>query len=109
MSQLPPKEEQPPQDRTAVKSLFDDRSLQGNGFVEQRDRYRKLLNAEHDGQLVRLGQVQPGRAPFQANDRAENLVDGPASELIRTLEDMEAHKLQSAKVPDAPWSDWYWP
>lgn len=90
-------------------SPFGPDSLSSNAFVEQRDRYRKLLKTEHDGQLIRLGQVQPGRAPYQQNDRAENLVDGPADELLRTLEAMEERGLRSAQLPESPWSDWYWP
>jgi hypothetical protein len=109
MNKLPPKQDHGAQDRQEVPTPFDASSRQGNAFVEQRDSYRKLLNMERDGQLIRLGQVQPGRAPYEKNDRAENLVDGEASELLRTLEEMETRRLLSAKLPEGPWSDWYWP
>jgi uncharacterized protein YozE (UPF0346 family) len=109
MNKLPVKKEHGGEQRQQVSSLFTAASRQGNAFVEQRDRYRKLLSMERDGQLVRLGQVQPGRAPFQQNDRAEDLVDGPAGELVRTLEEMEKQELLSAELAQGPWSDWYWP
>lgn len=77
--------------------------------VRQRDHYRKLLHAERDGQLIRLDQVQPSRMAYQNGDRAENLVDGPADQLVRTLEEMEARGMLRAKLAESPWSDWYWP
>lgn len=109
MNKLPPKKERGGKERQPISTLFTAESRQDNAFVEQRDRYRKLLNMERDGQLVRLGQVQPGRAPFQENDRAEDLVDGPAGELVRTLEEIEQRQLLSAELAEGPWSDWYWP
>jgi hypothetical protein len=109
MNQRPPKEVVPAENRTAAGDLFGADSLSDNAFVEQRDRYRKLLHMERDGQIIKLGQVQPGRAPYLQNDRAENLVDGPADTMARTLEDMETRGLRSAKLAESPWSDWYWP
>lgn len=109
MNQVPAKQGQAPEDRQGVDSLFGQSSRVNNAFVEQRDRYRKLINTERDGQLIRLGQVEPGRAPFLNNDRAENLVDGNAAELIRTLKDAEARNLRKASLGESPWSDWYWP
>ncbi|MCS6915619.1 MAG: hypothetical protein RMK29_00075 [Myxococcales bacterium] len=104
-----PKEDWAPQERKGVPALFSAEDRAGNAFVENRDSYRKKLSMETDGQLIRLEQVLPGRAPFANNDRVENLVDGPASDLLRTLEAMEARSLRQAKLDESPWSDWYWP
>src|SRR5437868_14908258 len=82
LNKLPPKENLQAASRRVAGSPFGPESLSGNSFIEQRDRYRKLINAERDGQLIRLGQVQPGRAPYLQNDRVENLVDGPPEELL---------------------------
>ena len=109
LSTLPPKEDLQNPSQRAAGTAFRADSLSENAFIDQRDRYRKLLNTERDGQLIRLGQVQPGRAPYQQNDRVENLVDGSPDELLRTLEAMEELGLRSARLPESPWSDWYWP
>lgn len=92
-----------------LRTLFPHSSVSGQAFVAQRDQYRKKLCMEVGGQLVRLEQVLPGRAPYLQNDLVENLVDVPADKILRTLEDMEARGLRSGKVGTSPWSDWYWP
>lgn len=109
MDQLPPKKQHPGQGRRGIDTLFGPDSLSGNEFVEQRDKFRRQLRAERDGQLIQLGQVQAGRAAFLENDRAENLVDGPAAELLRTPQAIEQKGLNKAELPESPWSDWYWP
>lgn len=109
MDKIPPKEQHPGRGRRGIDTLFGPDSLAGNEFVEQRDKFRKQLRAERDGQLIQLGQVQPGRAAFMQNDRAEDLVDGPAAELLRTPQAIDDKKLNQAQLPESPWSDWYWP
>lgn len=80
----------------------------GNAFVAARDATRKNLPLGRDGAVLRLGQVLPGRAAIEGNDRAEALVDG-GTQLLRTLEEMEARGLRRAQLAESPWSDWYWP
>ena len=92
-----------------LPTLFGPESLQDGAYIEQRDRYRKRLNAEMDGQLIRLEQMLPGRAPFAQNDMAENLVDVPRKQILRSLEEMEEQGLRASKLDTSPWSDWYWP
>ncbi len=84
-------------------------SVKSNAFVAQRDQVRKLACTERNGLIVRLDQVQPGRAPFLSNDLAENLVDVPSAEILRTLESMEQKGLLSARLKQSPWSSTYWP
>ncbi len=94
---------------SSVPSAFTAEDIASNRFVEQRDQLRKKTCTERQGELIRLEQILPGRAPFQDHDRAENLVDALSSPLLRRLEDMEAEKLTSASLKDSPWSDYYWP
>lgn len=46
-----------------------------------------------------------GKAAFRGADDAAALVDN-ANSMLTKLEDME--KLRKAKLPDSPWSDYYW-
>jgi hypothetical protein len=90
-------------------TAFAPSDIAGNRYVEQRDQVRKKMCTERDGELISLDQILPGRAPFKNNDLAENLVDSLDKPLLRRLEDIEDAKLTTAKLPDAPWSDFYWP
>src|ERR1700687_6167073 len=85
------------------------KSIEGGAFVAQRDTYRQRTCGKKDGQIIDLGQVKPGRAPFARNDLAEDVVDVPAAQVLRKLEDMEAQNLQSAQLKESPWSSTYWP
>lgn len=88
MDQLPPKE------GTAVQ-FFSEDAKQDSSFVESKDQNRS-----------RVLQIQ-GRAGFQYNDRAENLVDNGDS-IVKTLTEMEKQSLLEAKLSETPWSDDYW-
>jgi hypothetical protein len=90
-------------------TAFSASDIANNRFVEERDKTRKKMSTEHDGELISLDQILPGRAPFKSNDLAENLVDKLPTPLLRRLEEMEAARLTSAQLPESPWSDNYWP
>lgn len=88
MDQLPPKE------GTAVQ-FFSEEAKQDSSFVESKDQNRS-----------RVLQIQ-GRAGFQYNDRAENLVDNGES-IVKSLVEMQKQGLLEAKLEETPWSDDYW-
>jgi hypothetical protein len=92
-----------------IATLFPQSSIQGNAFVAQRDQYRRKMRGERSGVLVCLDQILPGRAPFQENDLVEDVVDVPATQIVRTLEGLEQKKLLAAKLSTSPWSSTYWP
>jgi hypothetical protein len=84
-------------------------SVEGNAFVVQRDQVRQKFVTARGGQLIRLDQILPGRAPFGSNDRADDMVDLPAAQILRTLEAMEQKNLLRASLGLSPWSSTYWP
>lgn len=77
-------------------SAFSKRDQQSGQYVQKRHKVRE-----------RLFKVQDGRAPFNQNDLAEDLVDN-GSRMLRTLEAMESKKLRQAQLAESPWSDDYW-
>src|SRR5262245_38786247 len=79
MNQPIPKEATRGQGGREILSLFSDDSVRTAEFIPQRDQYRRRLRTERKGQLIRLDQILPGRAPFEADDLAEDLVDTPAA------------------------------
>ncbi|MCA9690995.1 MAG: hypothetical protein KC636_15420, partial [Myxococcales bacterium] len=84
---------------------FAQADIASRRFIQASDEYRKEHSMEHDGVIVSLAEVMPGRAPYAGNDRAENLVD----ELKYTkLSSMHAARLRAATLPVQPWSDDYW-
>ncbi|MCC7440372.1 MAG: hypothetical protein IT285_01995 [Bdellovibrionales bacterium] len=89
-----------------ITTLFGIEAVDARAFITARDQGRKQFCTERDGVPVCLGEVQPGKAPFGADDRAEDLVDRPES-MITRLRDMDG--LRSARLPVSPWSDDYWP
>lgn len=68
---------------------------EGDDFVNGKDKIRK--------KLVKI----QGRAGYQSNDLAEDLVDNGRAH-IRTLTEMDEKNLQSAQLETKPWSDDYW-
>ena len=88
-----------------VESAFSALDIERKRFISGGDDVRRSIFAVEDGVVVALEDVLPGRAPFEANDRAENLADTVAH---RTVEAMEAAGLQAARLPENPWSDDYW-
>lgn len=75
-------------------NIFNDEEKKGS-FVDKKDQVRQ--------DFIKL----EGRAGFGSNDRAENLVDAPAT-LIRNLDEMDRQNLQRAELEVTPWSDDYW-
>ncbi len=75
-------------------------------FVEAKDKLRKDFCKTIDGVRVCLSDLE-GRAAFQANDLAQNLVDNGTT-MLTTLEQMEAKNLKKARLTHQPWSDDYW-
>ena len=103
MDQLPPKTEQLNKKQSKP---FDEASLEGNKFVEGKDQTRKDICKLEDGKKLCVGDIT-GRAGFESNDLAENLVDS-GKRHIRNLSEMDQKELQSAKLSVRPWSDDYW-
>lgn len=99
--------DQQPRKAKASRSAFSQEQIQSGAFVTAKDQVRSQQCTIEAGAKVCLKDVAPGRAPFEANDRAEKLVDRPAS-MLRDLRSMEARRLTSAELPVQPWSDDYW-
>ncbi|MCA9719624.1 MAG: hypothetical protein H6713_37660 [Myxococcales bacterium] len=89
----------------ASRSAFSDEQIRTGRHITGSDRYRQDHAAVHDGVIVSFSEVLPGRAAYEGNDRAENLVDELA---VTRLEDMHSRRLRAATLPESPWSDDYW-
>ncbi|MEZ4471831.1 MAG: hypothetical protein R3F60_13780 [bacterium] len=87
------------------QSAFSPVDIERKRFIAGGDDVRRSIFAVEDGVVVALEDVLPGRAPFESNDRAENLVDTLSH---RTLEAMDAAGLKAARLAENPWSDDYW-
>jgi hypothetical protein len=81
----------------APRSAFSLEAIQNGDFVLQRDLFRKKLYRKKTA----------GRSGIQGNDLVEELVD--QRNPLRDLEVMDQKGLRSSKLPEAPWSDYYWP
>lgn len=92
----------------AAFTAFTRAEIASGDFVTLKDSIRQNICTEVDGARVCLSDVLPGRAPYEDNDLAENLVDNGES-MLRTLEAMESQNLKSAQLAESPWSDTYWP
>lgn len=92
----------------ASRTAFTPEQIASGEFVTLKDQARQNLCTSQGGARVCLGEVLPGRAVFEDNDLAENLVDNP-EKMLRTLDAMEAAHLSSAKLDESPWSSTYWP
>lgn len=84
MNQIPEKA-----NRTKVQ-FFTPAQIRNRSYISAKNKNRK---------------VSRGRTRIDGNDKAEDLVDN-GSRLIRNLVEME--NLRQARLPVAPWSDYYW-
>jgi hypothetical protein len=89
----------------ATLPRFSAEALRTGDFIAAKDATRRRIMAK--GSLGQ-GNTPAGRAPFEDNDLAENLVDN-SDDMIKTLEEMESRQLREAELPESPWSDTYWP
>jgi hypothetical protein len=78
-------------------SAFDQEQIAHQDFIGARDALRK--------DILDMDAASPTRAPFAANDRAENLVD---EFHYASLSAMDRSAMMSAELPVSPWSDDYW-
>lgn len=81
-----------------AQTLFDEESITDKDYVTARDSIRD--------RVYRMEEISTGRAPYRANDRAEDLVD---EFMYSGLEIMEQNALMNAELDVSPWSDDYWP
>ena len=79
-------------------TAFTDGQIERAAFVGARDALRRDLMAAEA--------ASPARAPFETNDRAENLVDAFH---YASLSAMDGGGVTAASLPISPWSDDYWP
>lgn len=88
-------------------TAFAPRDLGDGHFVLHRDTVRKQFSTVVDGVYISLEDTIPGKAPIEAGDRAENLVDALK---FADLAAMEQAGLRKAALADQaqPWSDDYW-
>ncbi len=84
---------------------FTAEQIRSGRHISGSDLYRRSQSAVHDGVIITLSEVLPGKAPFAGNDRAENLVDNLE---VTRLADMHGQKLRKAALDESPWSDDYW-
>ncbi len=93
----PPKRKEQAGESKASVPLFDQAAIEERAYVEARDGQRKqLVEAEADG---------AGRAAWNANDQAVNLVDTFSHS---GLQSMESSGLRSVRLRNTPWSCDYW-
>ncbi len=78
-------------------SAFDQKQIENKSFIGARDWLRQ--------DTIDWQAASPAKAPFEVNDRAENLVD---QFLYSSLSAMDASKMTSSTLPVSPWSDDYW-
>ncbi len=86
-------------------TAFSQQAIESKQFIAARDKVRQEFYTLVDGVVVKLSEVSLGRAAFEANDRAEQLVD---SFQYNNLEHMESANLREAVLDESPWSDDYW-
>ena len=90
---------------TAASTAFSAADLANGHYVLHRDALRKTFHTVVDGVLISLEDATPGKAPIEAIDRPENLVDRL---VYRRLADMDKAKLLKARLANNPWSSDYW-
>lgn len=78
-------------------TLFSQDAIDNLSYIEARDNIRL--------KVYRQEEISDTRAAYEANDKAENLVDTFAH---NTLSGMESAHLTSGKLAESPWSDDYW-
>ncbi len=90
---------------TRASTFFDQADLANGHYVLHRDSVRKTFHTVIDGVVISLEDATPGKAPIEAADRPENLVDRL---VYRRLSEMDKAKLLKARLPNNPWSSDYW-
>lgn len=88
-------------------TAFSPHDIGDGHFALHRDAIRKQFSTVIDGVYVSLEDCIPGKAPIEAGDRPENLVDAVR---FADLGAMDRAGLRKAALADAaqPWSDDYW-
>jgi hypothetical protein len=107
MGRLPEKLDDTGAPVTEPFTAFSPSDLRDGSFAVHRDSVRKSFSTVVDGVYIALEDAIPGKAPIEAGDRPENLVE----ELkFVDLEAMEKAGLRKAALPakSQPWSDDYW-
>lgn len=85
MRKLPPKKGAQPVGK------FDSKSIQDGSYIDIKNERREIQ----------------GRAGFGANDNPAELVDSGRG-LMTNLAEMDKKNLKTARLPENPWSDFYW-
>nr|CAA6802427.1 MAG: Periplasmic beta-glucosidase (EC [uncultured Thiotrichaceae bacterium] len=78
-------------------TLFSEDNIADKDYITVRDAMRHAIYQREE--------VSPDRSAYEANDRAENLVD---NFVHNNLNSMENANLRSASLSESPWSDDYW-
>jgi hypothetical protein len=86
-------------------TAFSQKEVDTKRFIGGKDDVRKNFYTVVDGVIVKLSESRLGRAAFEANDRADQLVD---TFQYNNLSDMENAGLREAVLDESPWSDDYW-
>lgn len=88
-------------------TAFSERDLGDGHFALHRDTVRKSFSTVVDGVYISLEDCIPGKAPIEAGDRPENLVD---TLKLTDLAAMDMAGLRKAVLAEKsqPWSDDYW-
>lgn len=107
MGRIPEKRDGAGQLITHPFTAFSPGDLRDGNFVVEKDTVRKSFSTVVDDVYISLEDTIPGKAPIEAGDRPENLV-----ERLRYVDlgAMEAARLQQAALAPSkqPWSDDYW-
>lgn len=78
-------------------TVFSQENIEDKDYISVRDALRHAIYQREE--------ISPDRSAYEANDRAENLVD----DYVHTnLSSMENAGLRSASLAESPWSDDYW-
>jgi hypothetical protein len=89
-----------------VPSAFSMENIRTRDYVVAKGSARKPLYTIVHGVMLSIGEVLPGRAPIEAIDRPESLVD---EFQYARLADIDDAGLAKAAIPEQPWSSDYWP
>lgn len=90
-----------------VVTAFDDDAIVTDDFVIQRDEVRAAIHAlDASGAAYSVADLAAGKAPIQARDRAQDVVDEMRHDKV---EDIDGARLTKSDLPETPWSDDYWP
>jgi hypothetical protein len=88
-------------------TAFSERDVEGGDFALHRDTVRKSFSTVVDGVYISLEDCIPGKAPIEAGDRPENLVDAVKYVDLAAMETAGLRKAVLAEKSQ-PWSDDYW-